>query len=234
VTVVRPDHRRRGIGRRLIDLATDIQAGRDRSELFMGTIPDDPGGRAFVEAAGFTFHSTVWDLDLPAERAVPAPIWPAELILRSFDRTRDVTALPDVVNAVFADHPTPIVMDRAMFEAGLDDPNVLDDDAMILEERATREIVGFCMADLRRVDGALTSGHGEIAIVGVRPDRQGQGLGRQLLRAGARYLRRAGTPNVGLAVNGRNEGALALYESEGFVPVRTRDRWVRSVPGAAR
>lgn len=230
VTVVRPEHRRAGVGRRLIELALEIQAARQRSDLFMGTIQDEPAGVAFVRATGFTFHSTVWDLELAAERAVPEPSWPDGLIVRSFDRTRDVSALPIVVNAAFADHPTPIVMEPAMFEAGLDDPNVLDDDAILLEERATGEIVGFCMADVRRADGVVTSPHGEIAIVGVRPDRQGRGLGRQLLRAGARYLRGVGAPNVGLGVNGRNECALALYESEGFVPVRTRDRWSRPVP----
>jgi hypothetical protein len=34
------------------------------------------------------------------------------------------------------------------------------------------------------------------------------------------------------AVNARNESALGLYESEGFVRSRTRDRWARHVrPG---
>ena len=85
------------------------------------------------------------------------------------------------------------------------------------------------MLDVRRADGAITSTHGEIGLLGVRPDRQGRGLGRQLLRAGATYLRGAGIVNIGLSVNGRNEGALGLYESEGFVRDRTRDRWSRPV-----
>jgi len=69
--------------------------------------------------------------------------------------------------------------------------------------------------------------HGEVWAVGVRPDRQGRGLGRQLLRAGVARLRGVGVPAISLSVNGRNESALGLYESEGFVRVLTRDRWAR-------
>jgi mycothiol synthase len=232
IVVVRPDHRRRGIGRRLVELGLAIETVRRRSELFLGCVPEAPGGAAFLEATGFAFHSTVWDLDLPADREVPPPAWPEGLIARSFDRTRDVATLPAIVNVAFADHPTPIVMEPAMIEASLDDPNILDEDVILLEEAATGELVAFCLLDVHRTDGTLASEHGEVGMVGVRPDRQGQGLGRQLLRAGARYLRGAGVPNVGLAVNARNEGALGLYESEGYVRVRTRERWVRPVPSS--
>lgn len=230
VTVVRPEHRRRGIGRRLVELGLRMEAARGRSELFMGRLPDDEGARAFLEATGFTFHSTAWNLDLPPERDVPEPVWPADVLVRAFDRTRDVAAMPALINAAFADHPTPIVMEEEMVRASLDDPNILDEDAILLEDRATGELVAACLNEVRRADRVVTSPHGEIGIVGVRPDRQGRGLGRQLLRAGARYLRTAGAPNVGLAVNARNEGALGLYESEGFVRVRSRERWVRPVP----
>jgi mycothiol synthase len=228
IAVVRPERRRQGLGRRLIELALAMEAGRDREELFMGSVPEDPGGAAFLAATGFTFHSTVWDLDLAPDRVVPEPAWPDGVVARAFDRDRDVERLPPVVNAAFADHPTPIRIEEELFRASLDDPNILDEDAIVLEERASGEIVGFCLADVRRHDGVVGE-HGEIGMVGVRPDRQGRGYGRQLLRAGARYLQAAGVRVVGLAVNGRNEGALGLYESEGFGRVRTRDRWSRPV-----
>ena len=230
VTVVRPEHRRRGIGRRLLDLGQTIEARRGRSEMYMGSVPDDAGGAAFLGASGFTFHSTAWNLDLPPDREVPEPVWPDDVIVRAFDRGRDVAALAAIVNVAFADHPTPIVMEEEMVRASLDDPDILDEDVILLEDRATGGLVGFCMNEVRRSGGVVTSTHGEIGMVGVRPDLQGRGLGRQLLRAGARYLRGAGAPDVGLAVNARNEHALGLYESEGYVRVRARDRWVRPIP----
>jgi mycothiol synthase len=229
VAVVRPEHRRRGIGRRLMDLALAMEADRGRPEVFMGSVPDAPAGADFLRATGFTFHSTVWNLELPPDRQLQAPVWPDDVVARSFDRSRDVEALPAVINTAFADHPTPMVMETEMILATLNDPNILDDDAVVIEDRTTGEIVGFCLTDVRRADGAITSTHGEIGLLGVRPDRQGRGLGRQLLRAGATYLRGAGIVNIGLSVNGRNEGALGLYESEGFVRDRTRDRWTRPV-----
>jgi mycothiol synthase len=228
VAVVHPARRRQGLGRRLIELALTMEAGRGRPELFMGSVPEDPGGGAFLAATGFAFHSTVWDLDLAPGRVVPEPDWPDGVVARPFDRDRDVEALTPVVNAAFADHPTPIRMEEEMFRASLDDPAILDEDTIVLEDRATGEIVGFCLTDVRRRDRVVGE-HGEIGMVGVRPDRQGRGYGRQLLRAGARYLESAGVRVVGLAVNGRNEGALRLYESEGFVRARTRDRWSRPV-----
>jgi mycothiol synthase len=229
IAVVRPEQRRRGIGSRLVRLALRMEADRGRPELFLGCVPEAPGGAAFLQATGFVFHSTVWNLDLPADRTVAPPVWPDGLVPRPFDRTRDVVALPAIVNVSFADHPTPMVMEEEMVRASLDDPNVVDEDVLLLEDAGSGELVGFCMLDVLRKDGAVTSSHGEIAMLGVRPDRQGRGLGRQLLRAGARYLRAAGVPDVGLAVNARNEGALALYESEGYVRARTRDRWSQPV-----
>ena len=128
--VVRPSHRRRGVGRRLIDLALSMEASRHRPELFMGSVPDDPGGAAFLEATGFTFHSTVWNLDLPPDRAVPDAVWPDGVIARRFDRDLDVAALPAAVNEAFVGHPTPIVMEEEMVRASLDDPDILDEDTM--------------------------------------------------------------------------------------------------------
>ncbi len=37
-----------------------------------------------------------------------------------------------------------------------------------------------------------------------------------------------------LSVNGRNAGALGLYESEGFQRTSTRERWARPVGPAGR
>ena len=37
-----------------------------------------------------------------------------------------------------------------------------------------------------------------------------------------------------LSVNGRNAGALGLYESEGFHRTSTRERWARPVASADR
>jgi mycothiol synthase len=230
ITVVRPDRRRQGIGRSLVEFGLSMERERGRPELLMGVLPDDAVGRAFVEATGFAYHSTVFDLALPPERDVPPPTWPAGVVGRPFDRSRDVEAWVTLFNAAFADHPTPLQLESKQIAAGLADPDNEDADIVVAEEAASEELVGFCATDPVRRNGKLAE-HGELWSIGVRPDRQGRGLGRQLVRAGVERLRSIGIDDVRLAVNGRNAGAAGLYESEGFVRTRTRDRWSRPVSG---
>lgn len=232
IAVVRPDRRRQGIGRALVDLGLSMAIAKREPELILGILPGDAPGQSFLEAMGFGYHSTVWDLDLPVDAAVPPPVWPSGYAGRRFDRSRDVDAWVRVFNAAFADHPTPLQLEPKQIAAGLADPDNEDADIVVLEETATGEIVGFCNCDMGRRDGHVGD-HAELWSIGVRPDRQGRGLGRQLVRAGVENVRGLGIPNVSLSVNGRNESALGLYESEGFVRVRTRDRWSRPTGVAA-
>src|SRR4029078_8237041 len=125
-----------------------------------------------------------------------------------------------VFNAAFADHATPLQLDVRSITAGLADPDTDNGDVILAEEAATGALGGFFATDPGRREGRVAD-HGEIWAVGVRPARHGRGLGRQLVRAGVERLRAIGVPNVSLSVNGRNEGALGLYESEVFG--RTRE-----------
>jgi mycothiol synthase len=229
LAVVRPDRRRQGIGRALVEGGIEAERARDRPDLILGALPGDVAAKAFLAAAGLAFHSMLWDLDLPPDAAVDEPRWPSGLAARPFDRTRDVEPWIALFNTAFADHATPLQIDASFITAGLDDPALDDADTEVLEDAAARELVGFCATAPIRRDGGVVD-HAEIWTIGVRPDRQGEGLGRQLLRWGVRYLRAIGVPHVSLSVNGRNERALALYESEGFVRSRTRERWARPVP----
>jgi mycothiol synthase len=109
------------------------------------------------------------------------------------------------------------------------EPGLEDADTLLLEDVASGELVGFCSTTPERA-GGVAGPHAEIWTIGVRPDRQGHGLGRQLLRWGVERLRAIGARDISLSVNSRNEHALALYESEGFARISTRERWARPVP----
>jgi mycothiol synthase len=226
--VVRPAERRQGIGRRLVEAGIEIERERGRPQLILGVLPADEAGRAFLAATGFAYHSTLWDLALPAEAVAAAPTWPAGIVARSFERTRDDRAWLRLFNAAFATHATPLQMDESMLDAP-PDASFEDADILVLEDAATAELVGFCTTTPERADGVIGP-HAEIWTIGVLPDRQGRGLGRQLLRWGVERLRAIGARDVSLSVNNRNEHALALYESEGFVRGSTRERWARPVP----
>jgi len=80
--------------------------------------------------------------------------------------------------------------------------------------------------DAGDIDGyaglALIGIEAEIRTIGVRPDRQGIGLGRQLLRE---LIRAAGRRRMLLEVRTDNEPAIGLYVSEGFIRLGIRRRY---------
>ena len=229
VTWVRSDLRRRGIGRRLVDVVLEIERERGVPEVLMGLAPDDETGRAFLIATGFAYHSTLWDLALPPDIPVAPPAWPAGVRVRPLAWEPDKRAFRDLFNAAFADHATPLQMPEELLDAP-PDPSIEDADTLLLEADSGG-LIGFCATTPERRDGVVGP-HAEIWTVGVLPAYQGRGLGHQLLRWGVGRLRSLGVRDVVLSVNSRNEGALHLYEREGFVRQSTRERWARPVEPA--
>ena len=76
-------------------------------------------------------------------------------------------------------------------------------------------IVGYLVGDR-----TATRGVGHVKDLAVRPDAQGAGIGRRLLRQGLARFDRGGADRVKLEVRVSNEPARSLYRSEGFHPVR--------------
>ena len=231
--VVEPAHRRLGIGRALVNEALNIERERGRPNLIAGVLPGDAPGHAFIEATGFAFHSTLWDLDLEPGVAVPGPAWPRGMLARPFDRDRDLPAWVELFNAAFVDHATPLQLDVERLQADATDAPFLSEDLVLLEA-APGALAGFCATEPKRLPDGGVEPRGEIWTVGVHPSHQGRGYGRQLLRWGIEHLRALGVATVTLSVNGRNAGALGLYESEGFHRTSTRERWARPVAPVGR
>jgi mycothiol synthase len=225
--VVEPVARRQGIGRSLVAAGLEIERERGRARLLMGPPPGEAVALEFLRETGFTLHSTLWDLRLPAGSSVEDPGWPVGAVVRPFDRTRDVEGFIALFNAAFADHPTPLVMTEELVRAGFDDPRVVDADTIVVES-PEGSLVGFCATEPERTDDGIASA--EVWVIGVTESQRGRGLGRALLDWGVGYLRSLGGGDVTLSVNGRNDGALRLYERAGFGRVGSRQRWGRPVP----
>jgi len=98
--------------------------------------------------------------------------------------------------------------------------------------------VGY-LCRVAEVDGTI-AGYGIVAMgadeahllnLCVRADLRGRGLGRRLLLLLVERVRESGAEAVFLEVRPSNPGAVALYESEGFVRVGLRKGYYQAVGG---
>ena len=211
------------------------RAAAAATNLILGVLPDDAAGRAFLEAAGFAFHSTLWDLRAAARRADRR----AGLAGRR-DRPRHrpgpatSPAFVGLFNAAFATHADAAPDGpRAPCTGTADESQIRDED--IARRRArTAGSSGSRRPSPRRLAEGGVEPDAEIWTIGVRPDRAGP-RPRAPAAAGGRRATCADSASrtVDLSVNGRNPAALGLYESEGFRRVATRDRWARPVDPAS-
>jgi ribosomal-protein-alanine N-acetyltransferase len=118
---------------------------------------------------------------------------------------RDLTALRRLEHACFEKDAWPLLDLIAV----LSWPDVIK-----LKAMEDGEMVGFVAGDPRPSQGA-----GWIATIGVDPRYQRRGIGRALLRACEARLK---LPRVKLTVRMSNQGAISLYEKEGY---RSVDIW---------
>ncbi|MBF4619114.1 mycothiol synthase [Clavibacter sp. VKM Ac-2873] len=205
--VVDPAHRRRGIGRALLDAVLGEAAGSPVSVWAHG---DHPAARALAAATGLERARELLQLRASVAEARTGlgvrPI-PAGLALSSFtpEDADDWVAL----NArAFASHPEQGRMTRG----DLDDrvaETWFDPALLLLARDEDGRLAGFHWL---KVEG----GEAEVYVLGVDPDRGARGLGSALLAAGLGLLAERGHEEVDLYVEADNAPALALYRRAAF------------------
>ncbi|UIO99664.1 ribosomal protein S18-alanine N-acetyltransferase [Halobaculum sp. CBA1158] len=128
----------------------------------------------------------------------------------------DLLGVFRIEKAVFA-QPWPY----AAFERLLDAPAFLVAEGGDPEDAPDRIDSGTVLG---YVVGDVTPNHGRdighVKDIAVRPDAQGRGLGRRLLRTALTELAAAGASVVKLEVRESNHRAQELYVDEGFEPSR--------------
>jgi mycothiol synthase len=221
---VHPAHRRRGIGRAL------VEASRRESpdgQLRIWAHGEHPGAAALAEQLGFERDRVLWQLRRSLRIPIPSADPPPGVRVRSFVTGQDEQAWVEVNNRAFATHP---------------DQGGWDLDALLVRElEPWFDPAGFLLAE-READGTLLGFHwtkvhragsrqsqaptdedptgedlvGEVYVLGIDPSAQGMGLGRVLTVAGLRHLRAAGLSQAMLYVDESNPGATALYKKLGF------------------
>lgn len=162
------------------------------------------------------FHSwfpSVTLLSAPTEDALVTTVSPADAISIRQAIRADLLEIRRVERAAF---PQPWEMEA--FEQFLGQPGFLVAEAATDDDLFDGEVVGHVVATGVRVNGQPM---GHVKDLAVAPDRQGQGIGSELLERALAVLEEHGLTTVRLEVRESNERAIALYERYGFAPVRT-------------
>ncbi|MFJ9646998.1 mycothiol synthase [Streptomyces sp. NPDC004244] len=206
--VVHPALRGRGHGRALGSALLAASGKRIRVWAHGGK----SAARHLAQVLGLTLFRELRQLRRPLgpdSPALPEPVLPAEVTVRTFVPGQDDAAWLATNAAAFAHHPE----QGSLTQRDLDDRMAqpwFDPKGFFLAEREG-ELVGFHWTKVHAAEQL-----GEVYVLGVLPGAQGGGLGKALTAVGLQHLAAAGLPTAMLYVDADNTAALAVYEGLGF------------------
>ena len=182
-------------------------------------------------AAGFTELAQLSYLErpLPRRSRIPAPRWPEGITVEAFrdEAEADVLAVLDASYEETRDCPGLRGLRRTIdILAGHRGTGAFDP-ALWTVLRENGRACGVVL-----LNPAPASNTIELVYIGLARSAQGRGLGRDLLRHALRLVAARAERAVTLAVDEKNEPAIALYRTHGFRRVMRRTALIRSIrPG---
>jgi len=216
----------------LLRVALELVAGEGGDTVHWWS-PGAPDSDASVAAAaGMTAGRRL----LQMQRPLPTGL-PVDVETHAFRPGVDEEVWLAVNNRAFASHPEQGGWTLDTLHGRLAEP-WFDAAGFRLHEREGR-LAAFCWTKLHTADDTpATSPHtgavGEIYVIGVDPDFQGLGLGRQLTLAGLQSISERGIDTGMLFVDAANVAAVTLYERLGFAISRTDVAYTVDVAPSAR
>ncbi|MEV2254713.1 mycothiol synthase [Streptomyces sp. NPDC050147] len=209
--VVHPAHRGRGHGRAL-GTALLAESGR---RLRIWAHGGHSAARHLAQVLGLTLFRELRQMRRSlADLALPEPVLPDGISVRTFVPGEDDAAWLAVNADAFAHHPE----QGSLTQRDLDDRKAAPwfDPAGFFLAVKDGELVGFHWTKVHADEGL-----GEVYVLGVRPGAQGGGLGKALTTIGLNHLAAAGLPTAMLYVDADNKAAVSVYERLGFVTHET-------------
>lgn len=202
--MVHPDYRRQGIFTKLSELALDECRRQAFEEVLLLCDRNSISGQAFVKRLSQQIHHSEYEMDLDV----------------AFPVTSDLSI--QLVKASNADSEE-IGRQNALYFGGEYDPAHM---VMPEEEERRGMTVYLALLDdqvIGKTHLQYIEGIAGIFGLGVKPEYRGQGHGRALLNASVEKLRSMNPKRIMLQVEAKNETALNLYKSCGFVAHSTMD-----------
>ncbi len=205
--VVHPEHRRAGLGGRIVEEVL-VRAG---GTLRVWAHGQHPGAVALAARLGFTPVRELWQMRRSLLGPLPEPELPAGVRLRAFVPGQDDDEFLRVNNAAFDWHPEQGGWDRAQLRLR-EAESWFDPAGFLLAVDGADRVLGFHWTKVHAGPDPI----GEVYVLGVDPSARGMRLGSALTLAGLHHLRERGQSDVLLYVEADNSAAVRLYGSLGF------------------
>ena len=209
--VVRPEHRRRGVGSRLVAELLAL-AARQGTGLRVWALGDSPAAHALAARSGLVASRTLLVMRRPLAD-LPAPVVPDGITITTFRPGHDEQAWLTVNARAFAHHPEQGSIDAEDLAERTNEA-WFDPEGFFLARpvgETSGNVLGFHWT--KQHEGGL----GEVYVLGVDPDAQGRGLAKALLLTGLAHLRDTGDDVVELYVEADQPGPVGLYTAYGFI-----------------
>lgn len=230
---VHPHWRRRGIGEEVVErverrVRQRLGEARNRTVcISVGASLRFEDRQALFIKMGYKIVRYFFSMGHPLREGdvsleLPAPIYPANIVVQSMAERSDVRAVWQATDESFQDHWGHTETTLEQWQHWASDPQYRPELWLVAWDLEQDVVAGVC---LNAIDPGRNERVGRqegwIHTLAVRRPYRGQGLGRALLLEGMCVLQQKGMEVAMLGVDTDNlTGALRLYESVGFHPVK--------------
>jgi len=209
---IRPDHRRRGLARKLLGHATHRARELGVELAHVNIDQGNVSARSVLSRLDFNFVRRFLQLKLEMAGIDGLEVDQATLSCRHFQRGEE-DKLTQIQNCSFTGTWgfNPNTVEEVSYYANLSRCSPED----VVFACDGDKVIGYCWTRTIYKAG-VNEGKGQIFMLGVDPDYRGRGVGKAVLFAGLLYLKGKGFQVAELTVDSENPAAYTLYRSVGF------------------
>ncbi len=194
-----PDYRVQGIFKSLLSAALDEIQKYSVPSVLLLCEPASASGKALITHLGAGYDFSEYAMKYDQTRTPPTP-----------------SSVVSLRKAAFGDTLAMVQLDQAIFGGSYEDNLSMVVNTLASEEReqylafVNETVVGLCCVNRREAEASIFG-------LGISPEFQGKGYGREMLNSILDMLITEGGREITLDVNSVNDKAFNLYKSSGFV-----------------